>query len=71
MQLVDGNSVNYAENAEGDYHDKVDANPVSKYDPKVRREVGKNWHNPDTDNSRPDYYDKDQSEVDANDRLKG
>ncbi|EHI75492.1 Protein of uncharacterised function (DUF3114) [Streptococcus criceti] len=71
MQLVDGNSVNYAESSgKGKHHGALDSDPVSKYDPKVRKEVGKNWNNPDRRRNQPDYFDVDRSEVDANDRLK-
>ncbi|MGT2946920.1 DUF3114 domain-containing protein [Streptococcus chenjunshii] len=66
---MDGNSVNYAENSDGTYHDKVDADPVSEYDPKVRKEVGKEWNNPSTNSKSKDYFDVKGSENRANKRL--
>ncbi|MGT2947670.1 DUF3114 domain-containing protein [Streptococcus chenjunshii] len=66
---MDGNSVNYAEKGGGS-HTKMDSNPVSKYDPEVRKKVGKEWNNPYPDKSRADYFDRDKSEEKANEKLK-
>ncbi|AUW96322.1 DUF3114 domain-containing protein [Streptococcus pluranimalium] len=68
MQLVDGNSVNYAENSDGNYHTEVDSDPVSIYDPEVRKEVRKGWKGPSTDNNK-DYFDIKDSENKANEKL--
>ncbi|WP_373808520.1 DUF3114 domain-containing protein, partial [Streptococcus ferus] len=72
LELVDGNSVNFAESAGGwDHHNELDSNPVSKYDPEVRKKVGKEWKNPQTVEKEADnYFDRDKSEEDANDKLK-
>ena len=69
---MDGNSVNYAENSSrGEYHNKLDSDSVSEYDPKVRKEVGKNWKSPILDSNKADYFDINKSEEKANERLKG
>ena len=74
MQLVDGNSVNYAESSgRGDYHTQYDSDPVSIYDPEVRKEVRKGWKSPVTGTGKetaPHYFDTDRSEKKANERLK-
>ncbi|WP_373823058.1 DUF3114 domain-containing protein, partial [Streptococcus ferus] len=72
LELVDGNSVNFAESAGGwDHHNEFDSNPVSKYDPEVRKKIGKEWENPKTVEKEADnYFDRDKSEKDANDKLK-
>ncbi|EHI74161.1 Protein of uncharacterised function (DUF3114) [Streptococcus criceti] len=74
MQLVDGNSVNYAESSDkGKHHGALDSDPVSKYDPEVRNKVGSKWKSPVTGEgkeSAPHYFDTDKSEKDANERLK-
>lgn len=73
IQLVDGNSVNFAESAGGwDHHNELDSNPVSKYDPEVRKKIGKEWESPQADSpKRSDYFDVDDSESNANERLGG
>ncbi|AUW96336.1 DUF3114 domain-containing protein [Streptococcus pluranimalium] len=70
MQLVDGTSVNYAERSDGDYHTEYDSDPVSIYDPEVRKEVRKGWKSPSTRSSDNDYFDRDESENRANALLK-
>nr|WP_273450466.1 DUF3114 domain-containing protein [Streptococcus ferus] len=66
MQLVDGNSVNFAESAGGwDHHNELDSNPVSKYDPTIRKNIGKEWQSP-----KKRYFDIQKSECKANDALK-
>lgn len=72
MQLVDGNSVNYAESSgSGKHHAEYDSDPVSEYDPEVRKKVGEKWKSPQTDDDgADDYFDRDKSEEDANDKLK-
>ncbi|WP_259293373.1 DUF3114 domain-containing protein [Streptococcus chenjunshii] len=70
---MDGNSVNYAEK-DGGSHTKMDSNSVSKYDPEVRKKVGKEWKNPVTgqrNKKAPDYFDTADSEEKANKELKG
>ncbi|WP_367783983.1 DUF3114 domain-containing protein [Streptococcus pluranimalium] len=70
MQLVDGNSVNYAESSgRGDYHTQYDSDPVSIYDPEVRKEVRKGWNSPKTDNELEDYYDIENSVKEANSKV--
>ncbi|AUW96320.1 hypothetical protein C0J00_03900 [Streptococcus pluranimalium] len=71
MQLVAGNSVNYAENSDGNYHTKVDSDPVSIYDPEVRKEVRKGWKNPSRYSGKENYFDTEESSKRANDRLRG
>ena len=71
MQLVDGNSVNYAESSDGDYHIKVDSDPVSIYDPEVRKEVRKGWKSPSDNQRDKDYFNKKSSEEKANELLEG
>lgn len=71
--MVDGNSVTYAENADG-YHTKADSVPVSKYDPVVRNKVGSKWKSPVTglkNRNAPNYFDIDDSENKANKNLEG
>ncbi|AXQ78307.1 DUF3114 domain-containing protein [Streptococcus chenjunshii] len=69
MWRVDGNSVNYAEK-DGGSHTKMDSDPVSKYDPEVRKKVGKEWKNPSLDDVDKDYFDIKGSESRANTKLK-
>ncbi|WP_273450465.1 DUF3114 domain-containing protein [Streptococcus ferus] len=75
LELVDGNSVNFAESAGGwDYHNELDSNPVSKYDSEVRKKIGKEWENPVTglkNRNAPNYFDIDDSENKANKNLEG
>ena len=76
-QLVDGNSVNYADNSgEGRYHTKIDSDPVSKYDPDVRDEISNKWVAPSTEDGThtskdPDFFDTNKSEKNANNLLNG
>ncbi|MEX2803546.1 DUF3114 domain-containing protein [Streptococcus sp. H31] len=70
LQLVDGNSVNYAEK-DGGYHTKLDSDPVSEYDPEVRKKVGKEWKSPNLKKGELDYFDRSKSEKEANEKLKG
>ncbi|WP_373756942.1 DUF3114 domain-containing protein, partial [Streptococcus ferus] len=71
IQLVDGKSVNFAESGDGwDHHNELDSNPVSKYDPEVRKKVGSKWKSPSTRSSDEDYFDRDESENQANKLLK-
>ena len=72
MQLVDGNSVNYAESSgRGDYHTQYDSDPVSIYDPEVRKEVRKGWKSPSDNQRDKDYFNKKSSEEKANELLEG
>ena len=72
MQLVDGNSVNYAESSgKGDYHTEYDSDPVSIYDPEVRNEVRKGWKDPSRYSAKENYFDTEESSKRANDRLRG
>ncbi|AUW96334.1 DUF3114 domain-containing protein [Streptococcus pluranimalium] len=71
---VDGNSVNYAENSDGNYHTEYDSDPVSIYDPEVRKKVRKGWKDPLTgrrNKNELNYFDIDNSEEKANKKLKG
>ncbi|AUW96330.1 DUF3114 domain-containing protein [Streptococcus pluranimalium] len=75
MQMVDSNSVNYAESSgRGDYHTEYDSDPVSIYDPEVRKEVSEDWKSPVTGYdyiNDPNYFDMEKSKKDADEKLEG
>lgn len=71
LQIVDGNSVNFADSSDSkDHHIEFDSTLVGKYDPQVRNDIGEKWRNPSTNSKRADYYDRDKSEKISKNILK-
>ncbi|WP_373808999.1 DUF3114 domain-containing protein, partial [Streptococcus ferus] len=68
LELVDGNSVNFAER-DGRKHELLDSNIVTRYDPEVRNNIGKLWKSPQLDQDSLDYFNVDESVSKANSKL--